>query len=466
MLTDIQCRNAKAKERAYKLAAGGGLYLMVTTSGFRSWRMKYRYARKEKQLTFGGYPEVSLVQARDLRDAARKQLRAGIDPSVHKKQQAAAAALSAETTFRTVALAWHEAQARLWKPRYAEQVLQRFENDVFSAIGSIPIGDVTAAMILMIVRAIEAREAIEMAHRVRQHISDVFVFAIASGWAEDDPAHVIRKALVKTSPRLRPAVTKLAAARKVLAKTEQLRAYIGTKLAGRLLALTAARPGVVRLAAPEEFEGLDTTNPLWRIPAAKMKLTRERQIDVTYEFVIPLSRQAVDVVKAALSIVGPTAPLLFPSVRNAHAPMSDSTLSKLYRDAGFRGVHVPHGWRATFSTIMNELAAELDRDEDRAIIDMMLAHIQNGVEPAYNRAAYMKRRRAIAQQWADRLMVGAAPAMSLVEERRGLSPRNLRRRNHERRVAEAGDPRSHQGVQRPADRPRARSRSARAAAQL
>lgn len=451
MLTDLTCRKAKAKDAAYQLHDSGGLFLYVTKAGFRSWRFKYRFHGKEKRLTFGGYPEVSLPKARELRDQAREKVREGIDPGVDRKQRAAEAALQAENTFKAVAMAWHTAQKRLWKPRYAEQVLQRFENDVFPLIGTLPTRAISAALVLQVIRAIEAREAHEMAHRVRQHISDVFVFAIASGWAEDDPAHVVRKALTPTAPRLRPAVTKLAAAQRVLAKTEGQSAYAVTKLAARLLALTAARPGVIRMAAPEEFEALETAAPIWRVPAAKMKLTRERRIDSTYEFVIPLSRQAVEVVRVALELVGPTAPLLFPSTRDFHAPISDNTLSKFYRDAGLRGVHVPHGWRATFSTLMNELAADEDREEDRDIIDMMLAHVRNGVEAAYNRAAYMKRRREIGQRWADMLMAGAVAPSTLVATQRGTSERAERRRGRDRRLASTDAP-PHQPARREAGR--------------
>ena len=457
MLTDLTCRKAKAREAAYQLHDSGGLFLYVTKAGFRSWRFKYRFGGKEKRLTFGGYPEVSLPKARELRDQARAKIRDEIDPGVERKQRAAETALATETTFFAVATAWHQAQKKRWQPRYAEQVLQRFEADVFPLIGKLPIGAISAALVLQVMRVIEAREAHEMAHRVRQHISDVFVFAIASGWAEDDPAHVIRKALTPTSPRLRPAVTKIAAARRVLAKSEAQPAYAVTKLAARLVALTAARPGVVRLAEPKEFEALDSAAPLWRIPAAKMKLTRERKIDSTYEFVIPLSRQAVEVVQVALELVGAGAPLLFPSVRNVHAPISDNTLSKFYRDAGLRGVHVPHGWRASFSTMMNELAAEDDRDDDRDIIDMMLAHVRDGVEAAYNRASYMKRRREIAQAWADMLMVGAVAPATLVVTQRGTSERSERRRGRDRRLAVADAP-ADQPSSRQAGRQNARTR--------
>ena len=437
MLSDTRCRTAKPQDKPYKLPDDRGLYLYVTPTGFRSWRMKFRFAGKEKRLTFGGYPEVTLAQARDLRDEARRLLRDGVDPTVDRKQRAAATAAGAETTFEAVALRWHAREALAWKPRYAVQVKQRFENDVFPAIGAMPIRAITPALVLLVIRAIEAREAHEMAHRVRQHMSDVFVFAIASGWAEADPALVIRKALTATSPRLRPAVTKAKAAHRVLQLTEYQNAYAITKLASRLLALTAARPGDLRLAAPGEFEGLDSAAPIWRIPAAKMKLTRERRIDATYEFVIPLAPQAVEIVKLAMEIAGPQSPLLFPSSRHAHRPMSDSTLSSFYRSAGLTGVHVPHGWRATFSTIMNERAAERGHAEDRAIIDMMLAHIQDGVEAAYNRAAYMPRRRAIAAEWADLVLVGRPAPAALLDWQRGSSARSERRRGRDRRLAPA-----------------------------
>lgn len=435
MLTDMACRRAKAAERDYKLADGLGLYLFVTTSGFRSWRMKYRVDGKEKRLTFGGYPETSLTRARELRDEARRQLKDGFDPAVLRKQRAAERSLAAATSFRSIALAWHKDQQDALDARYAAQLLARFERHVFPLIGALPITAVTAALVLQVIRRIEESDAREMAHRVRQHISDVFVFAIASGWAEDDPAHVIRKAMKPVKSRLRPAVTRLAAARHVIDKSEGCSAYAVTKLAARLLALTAARPGVVRLAEPDEFEDLDGDQPLWRIPAEKMKLTREQKIDVTNEFVIPLSRQAVEVVRHALALAGPKAKFVFPSSRNAHRPLSDSTLSKFYRDAGFRGLHVPHGWRSTFSTLMNKSAAEADREGDQAIIDLMLAHVQAGVEPIYNRYRYMPRRRAIAQAWADDLMVGARPISEIIEAQRGSSPRAERRRARDRRLA-------------------------------
>lgn len=416
MLTKLTCENARAEGSARKLADGGGLYLLVKPSGHKSWCLKYRFGGRERKLTIGTFPSVSLKAARAARDAAKLQLSQGIDPSTEKKRRKAVAALAALDSFERVARAWHEKKAPTLAPRYAGQVLDRLQDNVFPKIGALPVRDITPPMVLALIREVESRGAKEMAHRVRMHISDVFVWAIASGLCEQDPAAVIRKALEPTNGKLRPAALKLDQARSVLTKTEQVKdVWWATRLASRLLALTAARPGVVRLAERKEFEGLDGAEPIWRIPADKMKLTRERKRDASFEFVVPLSTQAVATVKAAIA-ASDSRQWLFPGISGWRKPISDSTLSKHYREAGFAGVHVPHGWRASFSTLMNERAAREDRERDRAIIDLMLAHVPEGVEAAYNRAAYMPRRRELAQAWADMLMQGLPEPETLVPE--------------------------------------------------
>jgi hypothetical protein len=413
MLSDAACKKAVAGEKERKLADAGGLYLLVKPSGAKSWKFKFRFGGKEKKLTIGPYPLVTVTEARKARDQAKLQLLQGVDPTIEKRRTKAVRAMAHLDSFERVARAWHAVKAPKLAPRYGRQVLDRLDADVFAAIGAVPIKEITPPMVLEVVRAIEKRGSTEMAHRVRMHISDVFVWAIASGLCEQDPAAVIRKALVPTDGRRRPAATKLTAAQAVLKATEALQdRYWATRLASRLLALTAARPGVVRLAEREEFEDLDGEAPIWRVPAEKMKLTRERKKDAAFEFVMPLSRQAVDVVKAAIK-ASPNS-WLFPGVGDRRKAISDSTLSGHYLDAKLRGKHVPHGWRASFSTIMNERAAVEDRERDRAIIDLMLAHVPEGVEAAYNRAAYMPRRRELAQAWADLLMEGMPPAEELV----------------------------------------------------
>ena len=313
-----------------------------------------------------------------------------------------------------MALDWHASQKRTWSPRYAALILRSLEHDVFPRIGTLPIAEITTPLVLEVLRPIEARGAIETAHRVRQRISEVFARAIASGIVTTDPSAIAAKALSRVSRAKFPAVRTVQAARKVLEKTEAERQHPTSRLASRLLALTAVRSGVLRMAAPAEFEDLDGSAPQWRIPASKMKLVQERKNDPAFEFIVPLSTYAVDVIRVTLAFVGSDAPLLFPSTRDRKRPISDSTLSKSYREAGFAGLHVPHGWRSTFSTVMNELAAVENRVGDRAIIDLMLAHVPSGVEAAYNRAAYMPRRRELAQEWADLLMHGRPSASALL----------------------------------------------------
>jgi hypothetical protein len=414
MLSDVACRKAKADAKPVKLADSMGLYLYVTPAGLKSWRMKYRYGGKEKLLTFGQYPHVPLTEARRLRDEARALIREGRDPSIEKKQRSAERQMRTVNTFEEWARRWHTASKKHWTPRYAGQVLGRLERDAFPSIGRVPVADVTVPMILELLQRVEARGAIEGAHRLRQHLSDIFMGAIAAGLAQTDPAAGVKRALQRFTHNKRPAVRSIDEARRVLATIEKQEAHWSTLLASRLLALTAARPGVVRLAEAAEFEDLDGANPIWRIPAAKMKLTSERKRDVTFEFVVPLSPAAVAVVRTAIRVSGTG--VLFPGMRTPKTPISDSTVSKLYRAAGFTGVHVPHGWRATFSTIMNEIAAIENRVGDRDIIDLMLAHLPSDVESIYNRYAYLPRRRELAIEWSEMLLADAPSADELVRE--------------------------------------------------
>ncbi|MFC3579551.1 tyrosine-type recombinase/integrase [Sphingomonas hylomeconis] len=414
MLTATACKNAKPAERPYKLSDAHGLFLYVTAKGFKGWRLKYRFGGKEKLLTFGTFPEVSLIEARELRDAALRQLRGGTDPAIDKKQRAAARVTQADLTFKAIADDWIASQEPTWSPRYARLVLYRFTHDVYPKLGSLPIDTITTPQVLAVLRVIESRGAIETAHRVRQRISEVFARAIASGVATSDPAAIAARALSPVKRGRFPAVVSVEAARAILRKVEQQPGYPLTKLASRLLALTAVRSGVVRWAEASEFEDLDGASPIWRIPAAKMKLLKERKEDAAFEFIVTLSRQAVETVKVAIEF-SRGAPLIFRSIRHPRKPISDNTIGKAYRDAGFSGVHVPHGWRTTYSTIMNELAQVENRVGDRAIIDLTLAHIPAGVEAAYNRSGYMPRRRELAQEWADMLVQDLVPPAELLK---------------------------------------------------
>jgi integrase len=413
LLTDANCRSAKGADKPYKLSDQRGLYLYVTPTGHRSWRWKYRFGGKEKRLVLGSYPGMKLSEARDQREEAARVLRSGQDPAVVRRQPASSA-----PTFKTVAEQWHALQSVRWVPRHAADVLESLTRDAFPTLGERLIDTITAPEVLKVLRAIERRGAIETAHRLGQRISAVFVFAIASGLATQNPAAAIKQALQPVRRGRQPAFRSIEDARALLTRSEAEPGQPLVKIASRLLALTAVRPGIIRLAEPGELEGLDTPEPLWRIPPAKMKLTTDRKDDPAFEFLVPLSTQAVALFRQAIERTK-RGPYLFPSTRHAHRPMSDGTIGAMYnRLPAFRGRHVPHGWRATFSTVMNEIAEREERPGDRAVIDLMLAHVPAGVESAYNRAAYMPRRREITQRWADLLYDGLPPVDGFLDGKR------------------------------------------------
>jgi integrase len=254
---------------------------------------------------------------------------------------------------------------------------------------------------LSCMRSIERRGAPETARRVRQRISAVFVYAIATGRADADPAAIVKGAMAKPKRSNLPAVTNLDGLRAVLQAAEAIPAHPGTRLALRFIALVACRNSEIRGMKRSEFEGLDGPEPVWCIPKERMKADREH--------LFPLAHQSVEVVKLATSLIG-RGELIFPSVRHAHRPMSENALGYLLNRAGYHGKHVPHGFRAAFSSIMNERYPEY-----RSVIDLMLAHVnKDKTEAAYNRALHLPLSLRLAQEWADALLEGMPPATSLL----------------------------------------------------
>lgn len=415
MLNDAQLRAAQPKEKSYKLFDAHQLYLFVTPKGAKVWRMNFKYDGKEKSLSIGPYPLIGLVAAREKRDDARKLLAEGIDPSMAKKLTIKANIEASRNTFERVAREWHQVNAPQWAKVHAADVIRSLERDVFPMIGSLPISALTPPKTLEVLRAIEARSAIETAKRVRQRISAIYAYAIASGLAETDPAEKVGAAL-KPLPRKgrQPAITDISELRKMLTAVDEDFARPVTRLALRLIALTAVRPGELRGALWSEFEDLDGKVPLWRIPADRMKGVRERKDESGGDHLVPLAPESVAVLRAAWKLSG-AGQLVFPSNRHAHRPMSENALGYLLNRVGYHGRHVPHGFRAAFSTIMNEWAKTHGRPDDREVIDLMLAHVPtNKVEGAYNRAAYMDRRRSLAETWARMLLTGLLEPAALL----------------------------------------------------
>jgi len=425
MLTSAAVKAARPTSRAYKMGDAGGLFLLVAPTGLRSWRMKFRYQGREKLLTFGKYPEISLTDARARRDQARGAIDRGEDPS-GARRRAAEAVKVAETamldsSFEPVARAWHAKRRSRWGEQHAQDVLDSLVLHVFPPIGATPIGDIDAPAVLELLQLLEERGSHETARRVRQRISAIFAFAIFKNLASKDPAAIVVDELEPRPPaQLQPALEEIEDARALLAAVDQLVAGDLVKLASQLLALTGVRLAGVRGAIWSEYEGIDwdvagdAPAALWRIPPARMKLTKANKSDAAQEHIITLSRAAVEVLRAARAIAGArTGPgdLVFPGRDGGQ--LGEGAIGDLYRRAGFGGRHVPHGWRATFSTIMNDLHPEL-----RGIIDQALAHKPRKsdevgnvkVESAYNRAKHLERRREVFERWAALLCDDAADA--------------------------------------------------------
>lgn len=410
MLRDVDVKTAVIREKKYKLHDSGGLYIEVNPSGSKIWRMKYKVAKKENVLTFGPYPEVTLSAARAARDDARKELRGGRNPSLIKKL-IRQSATSEEHQFERVARAWYEKEKPGWRARHTHDVITSLEKYVFPVLGSVDIREITSNMFYEVLHSIEKRPAIETAHRVHQRINAICTYAVARGLAANNLAAGVKVALAKVERRgKQPALVDLQSVQQIMRDVASEIAHPTTKLALYLLALTAVRPGEIREAKWSEFI-LDTDEPEWKIPATRMKMGKEH--------FVPLSRQSADVIQTVKKLSG-SSEYLFVNTRFNNRSMSENAMGYLLNRAGYHSRHVPHGFRSSFSTILNERISDRECKElteaDRVVIDLMLAH-ENKIsasETAYNRAEMRQRRREIAQYWADLLLDDVPEPSSLL----------------------------------------------------
>lgn len=388
MLTNAAVKAARPQARAYKMADGQGLYLHVAPTGTKSFRMRYRdQDGREQTLTFGAIP---LADARVRRDQARALIERGEDPRSRDGM-----------TFERAARAWHDHRMTGWSLVHASDVLESLERDVFPAIGDCALDEVTRPVVLQLLERVEARGAIETARRLRQRVEGVFAFARAKGWtAIDNPAEVREALAAAPGSGRQAALVDIEDLRQLVAAVAALPAAPVLLLASRFLALTAVRLAALRGMRWSEIEELDGREPLWRVPAERMKLGVANKRDSANDHLVPLSPAAAGVLRAARAIAGGAADpaaLVFPG-RIDGQPIGAGAIGELYVRAGFAGRHVPHGWRASFSTVMNER-----RPEDRADIDRTLGHAPKGmtkVERAYNRAQHLAKRRALLEEWA------------------------------------------------------------------
>lgn len=412
MLTDVDCRNAKPKEKAYKLSDSGGLYLEVTPTGSKYWRWKYRFGGKEKRLAIGVYPRVGLKDARKQRDQARDMLDAGQDPSAEKRVQRLTVKLMANTTFEGVTREWFDREKQTWVDSHAARIIRRFERDIFPFLGNRPIADIATPEMLAVLRKIEERGAIETSHRAKWDCSQVFLYAIETGRAERNPIDGMSKGALK-----QPVARNLAAVvdpEGIGQLIRAIRGYQGSpvvRAALQLAPLVFLRPGELRQAQWAEFD-LDGMGKfaaggaaVWEVPNERMKRPKEEK-ELTGGHLVPLSRQAVQVLRDLHPLTG-RGRYVFPSPRTTQRPLSDNGVLSALRRMGYSGDEMTgHGFRAMARTA---LAERLKVDE--RYIELQLAHaVRDANGRAYNRASFIEERTKMMQQWADYLDKLAAGA--------------------------------------------------------
>ena len=380
-LTDTEIRGLKPKEKPYKVSDGHGLYLLINKNGSRWWRFKYRIAKKEKLLSLGVYPDISLKLARERCEEVRRQLSTGADPSAKRKAEKIAQADS----FEAVAREWFAKFSANWADSHSSKVLRRLEMDVFPWLGSRAVSQILPSELLTCLRRVEARGALDSAHRVQQTCGQIFRYAIATGRADRDSSADLRGALPPATSGHFASITEPVRIGELLRAIAGYRGTFVTYSALRLAPLVFVRPGELRQAQWPEFD-LDAAE--WRIPPERMK--------ARVLHIVPLSRQASEIVRELRRVTG-EGRYLFPSVRTTARPISDNTLNAALRRLGYTTNDMTaHGFRSMASTLLNE------QGWGRDAIERQLAHGErNEVRAAYNYAEYLPERRRMMQAWAD-----------------------------------------------------------------
>ena len=385
-VTDTTIRNAKPGEKPKKLYDAGGLYLEIAPAGGKWWRFKFRYGGKEKRLSFGVYPEVSLKEARAKRDEARKLLTEGIDPSETRKLQKVAGAERAANSFEVVAREWFDKQAPHWATGHSSKIIRRLEKDVFPWIGARPIAEIKAPELLATLRRIEGRGANETAHRAQQNCGQVFRYGVVTGRCERDPSADLRGALAPVKPTHFAAIVDPKEAGALLRAIDGFRGTFVVQSALRLAPLLFVRPGELRTALWTQF---DLEKGEWRYTVSKTKS----------EHLVPLATQAIAILEELKPLTGQGAYVF--AGRNPRRPMSDAAVNAALRRMGYdtKTEITGHGFRAMARTI---LAEELGVRPE--VIEHQLAHrVPDALGTAYNRTKFLAERRAMMQQWADYL---------------------------------------------------------------
>ncbi|MDA3834872.1 MAG: tyrosine-type recombinase/integrase [Spirochaetales bacterium] len=385
-LTDTAIRNAKPREKQYKLSDDKGLYLLVKKAG-KYFRLDYRFNGKRKTIALGVYPEVKLKDARERRDEARQLLQNDVDPAQHKKETKHLRVEQAANSLEAIAREWFTKNKHIWTGGHSRTIMARLENNVFPWLGSRPVMAISAPELLAMLRRIEDRGALETAHRVKQICGQVFRYAIATGRAERDPCADLRGALPPTKPKHMATITDPKQVGGLLRAIDGYEGHLITRCALRLAPLVFVRPGELRHA---EWAEINLGEAEWKIPAEKMKMRKPH--------IVPLSQQV-------LAVLGEIEPLtgrgryVFPSPRTIERPMSNNAVLSALRRMDYAKEEMSgHGFRAMASTILHEQGWPTD------VIELQLAHAEkNSVRAAYNHAQHLPERQRMMQAWADYL---------------------------------------------------------------
>lgn len=387
-LNDKQCKAASTQGKAKKIFDGGGMYLDVRPNGSKYWRLKYRFHGTEKLLALGVYPDVSLGEAREKRAEAKRKLKDGVDPSLHKKEQKIRAKENTKNTFEIIAIEWLENRKAVITDKHARTTLGRLEKDVFPYIGSYPMSEITPPLLLEVIRKVEARGAHDIAQRNLQTCGQIFRYAIQTSRAERDVAADLRGALKPFTKNHYACIeiNELPDLLKAIEKNEQ-RLHPQKILATKLLMLTFVRTSELIQAKWNEF---DLDNAEWIIPAERMKMRKQH--------IVPLSRQSVVLLKELKRLNGERE-WVFPNQVRPMKPMSNNTILGVFRRIGFKGRMTGHGCRAlAMSAIKEKLGYRHE------VVDRQLAHARkNKIDAAYDRADFLDERRKMMQEWANYL---------------------------------------------------------------
>jgi len=388
-LTNTACKNAKPKEKPYKMTDGAGMFLQVMPNGSKYWRLRYRFAGKGKQLALGVYPEVSLQMAREKRLEARRLLHEDIDPNQEKKKKKYQIMLDGANTFKVIADEWVKHNSATWSKNHANTVRRRLEMDIYPKIGNMPVKDINAPMLLSVLRAIEKRGAHEIARRALQYCGQIFRYAIVTGRADRDISLDLKGAL-KPFQRGHYAAMDIQELPEFIEtlKCNEARLFPQTMIAVELLMLTFVRTSELIKATWDEF---DFEEKMWVIPAHRMKMKRPHMV--------PLSDQSIKLLKDLKTLNPPNRVHIFPSRNNPRKHMSNNTILFALGRMGYRGTHTGHGFRAlAMSAIKEKLKYRHE------VVDRQLAHApRSQIDKAYDRAKYLDERVVMMQDWADYL---------------------------------------------------------------